>query len=277
MTAIPSVVLNNGVEVPQLGFGVFKIPPYETSAAVAEALALGYRHIDTAAMYGNERGVGDAIRGSGLPRDEIFITTKLRTARYRREDVTAGFEQSLDELGLDFVDLYLVHWPLPTVCNFVDTWRGVEDVYRTGRARAIGVSNFEREHLRRILSETGTIPAVNQIEVHPFLPQDDLRAFNADHGIATEAWSPLGRAGILADPNIAAIAARHSRTAAQVILRWHLQRGDIAIPKSTHGHRMAENLGALDFTLTETEIAEITGLGPARRMGPDPNVFDILS
>lgn len=277
MTTTPSVVLNNGVKVPQLGFGVFKIAPDETSAAVSEALRLGYRHIDTAAMYGNERGVGEAIRRSGLPRDEVFVTTKLRTARYRREDVAAGFEQSLAELGLDFVDLYLVHWPLPTVCDFVDTWRGVEDVYRTGRARAIGVSNFEPDHLTRVLSETETIPAVNQIEIHPFLPQDDLRAFDADHGIATEAWSPLGRAGILTDPVISSIAARHSRTAAQVILRWHLQRGDIAIPKSTHRDRMAENLGALDFTLAESEIAEITGLGPARRLGPDPNVFDILS
>lgn len=277
MTTTPSVVLNNGLKVPQLGFGVFKIAPDETFAAVSEALGLGYRHIDTAAMYGNERGVGEAIRRSGLPRDEVFVTTKLRTARYRREDVAAGFEQSLAELGLDFVDLYLVHWPLPTVCDFVDTWRGVEDVYRTGRARAIGVSNFEPDHLTRVLSETETIPAVNQIEIHPFLPQDGLRAFDADHGIATEAWSPLGRAGILTDPVISSIAARHSRTAAQVILRWHLQRGDIAIPKSTHRDRMAENLGALDFTLAESEIAEITGLGPARRLGPDPNVFDILS
>lgn len=275
MSTVPAIALNNGVAIPQLGFGVFRIPPGEARTAVLAALEAGYRHIDTAAGYDNEREVGQALREGQVAREDVFVTTKLRTSRNRPDRVQEGFDQSLANLGLDYVDLYLIHWPLPKVGDFVGTWTALEEIYGTGRARAIGVSNFERGHLTRVIDEATIIPAVNQIEIHPFLPQDAARAFDREHGIATEAWAPLGRGPILGDPSIGAIARRLGRNPAQVILRWHLQRGDIAIPKSVRPDRMRENLGSLGFELADDDVAAITALGPARRLGPDPNEYSL--
>jgi 2,5-diketo-D-gluconate reductase A len=274
---VPDVALNNGQTIPQLGFGVFQIDLSETAEAVEQALDVGYRHIDTAEMYGNEKGVGEAIRTSGLDRGEVFVTTKLSNAAHEPDDARAAFEGTLEALAFDYVDLFLIHWPLPTLYggDFVSTWRVLEEFYRSGRARSIGVSNFQVSHLRRLASETDVVPAVNQIEVHPYLTNEEVRAYGAEHGILTEAWSPIAQGGVLEDPTISAIANRVGRTTAQVTLRWHVQRGDIIFPKSTTPSRIKENFELFDFELTEDDMAAISALdkGEDGRTGAHPDRF----
>ena len=275
MTAIPDVTLNNGQQIPQLGFGVFLIEPQDTVAAVSTALEAGYRHIDTAEMYGNEQEVGEAIRRSGLERGEIYITSKLNNDAHEPDDARRAFDESLKALGLDYLDLFLIHWPLPTRYDgdFVSTWRTLEEFYREGRARSIGVSNFQPHYLRRLHGESEIIPAVNQIEVNPYLTQDELRGFCAEHQIAVEAWSPLGRGNVLEDPEIATIARRAAKTPAQVVLRWHIQRGDIVFPKSVTASRIRENIDIFDFGLSADEVEAITALNRNERTGPNPDKF----
>lgn len=270
---VPNVTLNNGVTIPQLGFGVFLVPPGATETSVTSALRTGYRHIDTARLYDNEQEVGSAIAKSGIARDELFVTTKVWNSDQGYDATLAAFDASLRRLGLDHVDLFLVHWPVPSADRYVDTWRALERIASEGRSRAIGVSNFQVAHLQRLIDETGTVPAVNQVELHPNLVQAELRAFHAAHGIATEAWSPLARGGLLADPVIGTIAARHGRTTAQVILRWHLQIGNVVIPKSVTPSRIAENFDVFGFTLDADDIAAIEALDRGARIGPDPDVF----
>jgi 2,5-diketo-D-gluconate reductase A len=274
---VPMIRLNNGVEIPQLGFGVFKVPPRDTKAATLTALEVGYRHIDTAEMYGNEREVGEAVRESGLDRSQVFVTSKLNNGFHAYDDALRAFEESLAVMELEQLDLFLIHWPLALVSDFVETWRAMEEMYRSGRVRAIGVSNFQAHHLRRLIDETEVVPTVNQIEVHPYLVQDELRAVNADYGIATEAWSPIARGMIADDPVIGRIAAGHDRTPAQVTLRWHVQRGDIVFPKSVKRERMAENYRIFDFELGPDEMAAISGLDRGERTGPDPDTFNPVS
>jgi 2,5-diketo-D-gluconate reductase A len=271
---VPTLRLNDGREIPQLGFGVFQVPPAETEAAVTRALEVGYRHIDTAAAYRNEAGVARAIAAVGLDRSEVFITTKLFNDDHGREQAQRAFAASLERLETDYVDLYLIHWPVPSEDRYVETWQALEEVHREGRARSIGVSNFNLEHLERLGSETETVPAVNQVELHPYLAQRELRAYQRDHGIATEAWSPIGQGGdVLDDPAIGAIAERHDRSPAQAIIRWHLQSGNIVIPKSVTPDRIAENFRAFDFELSDAEMAQIDGLDRGERLGPDPATF----
>jgi len=269
-------MLNNGQTIPQFGFGVFLVPPGEAAAAVSTALEAGYRHIDTAQAYRNEKEVGEAVAKSGLPRGEIFLTTKLGNANHLPDDARRSFDASLDALGTDYVDLFLIHWPLPTRYggDFVQTWRTLEEFYREGRARSIGVSNFQPHHLRRLHGETQIIPAVNQIEVHPYLTQDDVRAFCVEHQIAVEAWSPLGQGSVLDDPVIRSIAERTGKTPAQVVLRWHIQRGDIVFPKSVTPDRIRENIDIFDFELSATDVEDITVLNKNERTGPDPDKFN---
>ena len=278
MTAIPEILLNNGQKIPQLGFGVFLVKPEDTIAAVTHALQAGYRHIDTAEMYGNEAEVGAAISRSGLRRDEIFVTTKLNNGEHRPDDARAAFQKSLEALGSDYVDLFLIHWPLPTRYDgdFVSTWETLEDFYRDGRARSIGVSNFQPHHLRRLHEECEIRPAVDQIEVNPYLTQDELRRFCADHQIAVEAWSPLARSNALGDPTIDDIARRVGKTPAQVILRWHIERGDIVFPKSVTPSRIKENIDIFDFELTGEDVEAISALNRNERTGPDPDKFDMI-
>jgi 2,5-diketo-D-gluconate reductase A len=276
MSAVPSVKLNNGVEIPQLGFGVFQVPPTETVQAVTVALRAGYRHIDTAQMYRNEAQVGRAIAESGIDPAEVFVTSKLSNARHGYDDALAGFDETLAALGTETIDLYLIHWPLPTVMDFVPTWRALERVYAEGRARAIGVSNFQPAHLRRLAGETEVTPALNQIELHPYLTQPELRDVDAGLGIATEAWSPIAQGAVLADPMITSIARGRGRTPAQVVLRWHIQVGNVVIPKSVTPTRVAENIDLFDFELFPEEMARITGLNRNHRTGPDPDVFDYV-
>ncbi len=274
--AVPTITLNNGQPIPQLGFGVFQIEPAETKRATLTALEVGYRHIDTAEMYGNEQGVGDAVRESGLQRSEVFVTSKLNNGFHGRADALAAFDTSLTTLGLDYLDLFLIHWPLPAVGDFVWTWKAMEEMLATGRVKSIGVSNFQKHHLQRLFDETDIVPAVNQIEVHPYLTQDDLRAFNTEHGIATEAWSPIAQGKVLGDPVITAIADRIGRSAAQVTLRWHLQRGDIVFPKSVTRSRVEENLALFDFELSTDDVAAITALNRDERTGPNPDEFNYI-
>ncbi|MEV7013742.1 aldo/keto reductase [Streptosporangium sp. NPDC051022] len=274
MTAVPTIRLNNGVEIPQLGFGTFQIKPEETKEAVLTALKAGFRHIDTAEMYGNEKQVGEAVRASGLDRGEVFVTSKLNNGFHAHDEALKAFDRSLEDLGFDHLDLFLIHWPLPDVGDFVETWKAMEEIYRSGRAKAVGVSNFHAHHLSRLLEETEIVPAVNQIEAHPYLTQDELRAFDAEHGIATEAWSPIAQGKVLGDPTITRIAERHGKTPAQVTLRWHIQRGDIVFPKSTKRSRMEENFDIFGFELTQDEINEISGLNRDERVGPDPDTFN---
>ncbi|GAA4836458.1 aldo/keto reductase [Luteimicrobium xylanilyticum] len=270
-----SVTLNSGTTIPQLGFGTYKMPPSDTAHLVGTALELGYRHVDTAEMYGNEREVGEAVRDSGLPRDEIFVTSKLDNPHRTPDEARAAFDRTMDDLGLDQVDLFLIHWPLPTVTDYVARWRVLEEVYAEGRARAIGVSNFQVAHLQRLLDEADVVPAVNQVEVQPYLVQDELRAFHAEHGIVTEAWSPLARGKVLDDPVVGQVAARHDRSPAQVVLRWHLQRGDVVIPKASSRARIAENGNLFGFVLSDDDMAAITGLDRGERTGSaDPDTFD---
>jgi 2,5-diketo-D-gluconate reductase A len=276
MTTVPDIALNNGVQIPQLGFGVFQIKPEETVEAVTEALRIGYRHIDTAQMYGNEKQVGQAIARSELDPSEIFVTSKLNNNRQSFDDALRAFDQSQADLGLERVDLFLIHWPLATVRDFTEAWRALERAYSEGRIRAIGVSNFQPHHLNRLRAETQVAPAVNQIELHPYLIQDELRAFDAEHQIATEAWSPIAQGLVLDDPAIVELAQQHGRSPAQLVLRWHLQLGNIVIPKSVNPKRMQENFDLFDFELSETDMGMISGLNRDHRTGPDPDVFDYV-
>ncbi|MER7409852.1 MULTISPECIES: aldo/keto reductase [Streptomyces] len=274
MTSVPNVTLNNGSAMPQLGFGVFQVPDDETTAAVAAALEAGYRSIDTAAAYGNERGVGRAVADSGVPREELFLTTKLWNDDHGHDRAAAAFDASLDKLGLDHVDLYLIHWPLPARDLYVETYRALEEILAGGRTRAIGVSNFQVPHLRRLIDETGIVPAVNQIELHPGLQQKELRAFHAEHGIATEAWSPLAQGAVLGDEAVVRIAEAHGVTPAQAVLRWHLQLGNIVIPKSVTPARIRQNLDVFGFELSDAEMDAVAGLDRGLRTGPDPDTFN---
>lgn len=273
MSTVPTLTLNNGVEIPQLGFGVFQVPPEDTKDVVLQAFEVGYRHIDTAQMYGNEAGVGAALAESGLSRDDVFLTTKLNNGFLEHDAARDAFRRSLDALGTDHVDLFLIHWPLPTVADYVARWRTLEEVYAEGGARSIGVSNFQPAHLHRLRDETTVTPAVNQIEVHPYLRNDAARAAGAELGIATEAWSPIAQGKVLDDPTLVRIARSLDRTPAQVVLRWHLQRGDIVFPKSVTRSRMEENFALFDFTLSETDVADIDALDRGERTGPDPDTF----
>ncbi|WP_304504301.1 aldo/keto reductase [Amycolatopsis sp. DSM 110486] len=276
MTSVPVTKLNNGVEMPQLGFGVFQVPPAETKAAVKTALDAGYRSIDTATAYGNEAAVGEALAESGIAADELFITTKLWNSDQGYDQTLRAFDSSISDLGLDQLDLYLIHWPLPARDKYIATWKALEKLYADGRVRAIGVSNFQPAHLRRVLDEGAVVPAVNQIELSPYLVQQELRAFHAEHGIATEAWSPLAKGGdLLAESVVTDVAARHRRTPAQVVLRWHLQLGNVVIPKSVTPSRVAENFDVFGFTLTDDDLAALSALDRDGRTGPDPDTFDL--
>ncbi|GGS41437.1 aldo/keto reductase [Streptomyces griseoviridis] len=268
---VPPIILNNGVEMPQLGFGVWQVPDDEAETAVATALQAGYRSIDTAAIYGNERGTGKAIAASGLPREDLFVTTKLWNSEQGYDSTLRAFDASLDKLGLEYVDLYLIHWPMPARDRYVDTYKAFEKILADGRARAIGVSNFLPEHIERLTGETSVIPAVNQIELHPHLQQHAAREYHAEQGIATEAWSPLGSGkGLLEVPAIVAIGRKHGRSPAQVVLRWHLQIGNIVIPKSVTPSRIKENIEVFDFRLDDEDLAAISALNEDRRVGFDP-------
>lgn len=271
---VPTLSLNNGVQIPQFGYGTWQVPPETAQDRVAEALEIGYRHIDTAQMYGNEAGVGAAIAASGLPRDEVFVTTKLNNNRHDPAVVAQALDESLEKLQLDQVDLFLIHWPLPTIdIDFVDTWKAMEEVYAAGKARAIGVSNFQPHHLRRVVQEGTVVPAVNQIEAHPYFNQADVRAVNAEHGVATEAWSPLAQGQVFDDPALQAIATSTGRSVSHVVLRWHLQRGDIVFPKASSVERLRENFDLFDFELSAADMGAIEALDAGRRIGPDPDAM----
>ena len=277
MATVPTIRLNNGVEIPQLGFGVYQVPPEDTAEAVSTALEIGYRHIDTAEMYGNEKGVGEAVARSGIDRGEVFVTSKLNNGYHRRDDALRAFDQSLADLGFEYLDLFLVHWPLPGIdVDYVETWKAMEEIYASGRARSIGVSNFQAHHLRRLFGETEVRPAVNQIEVHPYLAQEELRAFDADHEIVTEAWSPIAQGKVLDDPVVLRVAERCSRTPAQVVLRWHVQRGDVVFPKSVNRERMQQNFELFDFELDGDAMGDLSALDRGERTGPDPDTFNYI-
>jgi 2,5-diketo-D-gluconate reductase A len=280
LSVVPVITLNDSNTVPQLGFGVFQIEPKDTAKAVSHALEIGYRHVDTAEMYGNEKEVGEAIRSSGLDREDVFVTSKLNNGAHEPQDAREAFDRTLSALGFDYVDLFLIHWPLPTRYDgdFVSTWKTLEEFRSDGRARSIGVSNFQIEHLERLAAETGTVPAVNQIEVHPYLTNEAVRSYGREHRIATEAWSPIAQGAALDDPAITRIAERIGRTPAQVVLRWHIQRGDIVFPKSVTPTRIRENFELFDFELEATDMEAITALdrGEEGRTGPHPDKFDYV-
>ncbi|HWU31228.1 MAG TPA: aldo/keto reductase [Marmoricola sp.] len=271
----PMITLNNGVAIPQLGFGVFQVPDDETAAAVSGAIAVGYRSIDTAAVYFNEAGVAQGIADSGIAREELFITTKVWNSAQGYDSTLKAFDESAERLGLDQVDLYLIHWPTPEFDTYLETWRALETLVRDGRIRAAGVSNFQPAHLQRVFDSSDLVPAVNQIELHPGLQQNELQKIHAEHGIATEAWSPLGRGAILDDPVITAISARLGKTPAQVVLRWHIQLGNIVIPKSVTPSRIAENIQVFDFALTNDDMADIAAMDRGQRIGPNPDEFNV--
>jgi 2,5-diketo-D-gluconate reductase A len=275
---IPEIMLNNGNRIPQFGFGVFLVKPEETVQAVSTALEAGYRHIDTAQGYGNEKEVGEAIARSGLARADVYVTTKLNNGAHRPDDARAAFDGSLKALGVDYVDLFLIHWPLPTRYDgdYVSTWKTLEEFYREGRARSVGVSNFQPHHLRRLHQDCEITPAVNQIEVSPYLTQDDVRGFCAEHQIAIEAWSPIARGSVLTDPTVVNIAEKVGKTPAQVVLRWHIQRGDIIFPKSVTPERIRENIDIFDFELSGEDHEAISALNRNERTGPDPDKFDMI-
>ncbi|MGA4864465.1 aldo/keto reductase [Streptomyces lavendulocolor] len=274
MSKVPSITLNNGVSMPQLGFGVWQVPDDEAAKAVGTAIEAGYRSIDTAAIYENEKGTGEAIAASGLRREDLFVTTKLWNSEQGHDATLRAFDESLARLGLDYVDLYLIHWPVPSKDLYADTYKAFEKIYADGRAKAIGVSNFLPEHLERLLGETSVVPVLNQIELHPQFQQAEARAFHARHDIATEAWSPLGQGrGLLEVPTIVAVARKHGRTPAQVVLRWHLQLGNVVIPKSVTPSRIQENIDVFDFELDADDLAAFAALDEGRRLGPDPLTF----
>jgi diketogulonate reductase-like aldo/keto reductase len=272
--SVPTVTLNNGVTIPQLGFGVFQVPDEETTAAVTAALEAGYRSIDTAAIYGNEAGVGKALAASGIAREELFVTTKVWNTDQGYDATLRAFDESLAKLGLDHVDLYLIHWPTPARDLYLDTWRAFERLAADGRIRAAGVSNFQPAHLRRLLDHSSLVPAVNQVELHPGLQQAELRAVHAELGIATEAWSPLAQGAVLEDEAVVTLARRYDRSPAQIVLRWHLQLGNVVIPKSVTPTRIAENIDVFGFTLTEEEMDSLAALDRGLRTGPDPDTFN---
>jgi 2,5-diketo-D-gluconate reductase A len=272
--AAPSITLNDGNSIPQVGLGVWQTPPEDTERAVATALDAGYRHIDTAAAYDNEREVGRGIANSDVARDDVFLVTKLWNADQGYDSTLAAFDASLDRLGVDSLDLYLIHWPLPAKNAFVDTFKAFAHLRDQGRIRSIGVSNFEPEHLRILVDGTGIVPAVNQVELHPLLQQQELREMHAQLGIATEAWSPLGQGSLLANPTVTAVAEAHGKTAAQVLIRWHIQLGNIVIPKSVTPERIVSNFDVFEFELSERDMASISSLGDGTRLGPDPRTFN---
>ena len=280
MSNIPSIDLNDGNTIPQLGFGTFQIEPEDTAEAVSKAIEIGYRHIDTAQMYGNEREVGEGIRNSGVDRGNIFITSKLNNSNHEPDDARESFEKTLSELGFDYVDLFLIHWPLPTRYDgdYVSTWQAMEEFKNDGRSRSIGVSNFQPEHLEKLASETDTVPAINQIEVHPYFTNEAVREYDQKHGIATEAWSPIAQGGVLEDSTINEIADKVEKTTAQVVLRWHIQRGDIVFPKSVTPSRIEENFDLFDFELESGDMEAIAALdkGEDGRTGPNPDKFDYI-
>ncbi len=274
MANIPQIALNDGSAIPQLGFGVYKIPEDETVDAVLAALDAGYRHIDTASFYDNERGVGEAVRRSELDRDEVYVTTKVWWTENGYDSTLRSFDASLERLGFESVDLFLIHWPAPAHNRYVDSWRALERLQAEGRARSIGVANFHIHHLQRLSTETGTIPAVNQVELHPWLPQEEVRAYDAAQGIVTEAWSPLARGRVLDDPVLAGLAAKHGVTPAQVVIRWQLQLGNVVIPKSSTPERIRQNLEVFDFELDADDLAAIASLESGERTGKDPDDFN---
>lgn len=275
MSNVPMITLNDGVEIPQLGFGTFQIPADETAAIVLDALEAGYRHIDTAQMYGNEAEVGAAIRRSGLQRDEVFVTSKLNNGYHAHQRALDAFAESIDRLDIGHLDLFLIHWPLPTIdVDYVETWKAMEQMRAGGLVRSIGVSNFEPEHLQRLFDETDTVPSINQIEVHPYFDNTESRRFDAEHGIATEAWSPIGQGDVLDDDVLVGIGEQVGKSAAQVTLRWHIQRGDIVFPKSSNSERIRENFDLFDFELDAEAMTLIDGLDRDARRGPNPNDFD---
>lgn len=280
MSKVPTIELNDGARIPQLGFGVYQIKPDETAAAVRAALDIGYRHIDTAEMYGNEREVAQGIRDAGLDRSEVFVTSKLNNGFHEPDAARRAFDATLNALGSDYVDLFLIHWPLPTLYggDFVSTWRVLEEFARDGRARSIGVSNFQVAHLERLAAETDTVPAVNQVEVHPYFTNEKVRGYAREHGIAIEAWSPIAQGDVLGDAVINRIADGLGRTAAQVVLRWHIQRGDIVFPKTVNPDRMKSNFQLFDFELDERAMEAISALdrGESGRRGPNPDTFDYI-
>ncbi|WP_067975683.1 aldo/keto reductase [Nocardiopsis trehalosi] len=275
MFTIPDVTLNNGVRIPQLGFGVWQVDAGSVVDVVGTALQAGYRSIDTAAAYGNEEGVGEALRRSGIDRDQLFVTSKLWNSDHGYDATLRAFDASLQRLGLDRLDLYLIHWPLPARDAYVGTWKALERLYADGRVRAVGTSNFQIPHLRRVMEEGGIVPMVNQIELHPRLTQAELRRFHAEHRIATEAWSPLGQGNLLDDPTIGKIADAYGKTPAQTIIRWHLQTGNIAIPKSVTPERIRSNFDVFDFELSSGDVDAISALNADQRFGPDPDTFDV--
>lgn len=275
---VPLITLNDGHHIPQLGFGTYQVPPEETAETVRAAVEIGYRHIDTAQMYGNEKGVGQGVRDAGVERGHVFITSKLNNGFHRPDDARRAFETTLEELDTDYVDLFLIHWPLPTRYDgdFVSTWKTLEEFRSDGRARSIGVSNFEIHHLQELARETETVPAVNQIEVHPYFTNDAVRAYGVEHDILTQAWSPIARGKVLTDPVVARIARATGAHPAQVVLRWHIERGDVVFPKSMHPNRMKENFELFDFEINDEEIEALAALdqGEKGRHGPHPDTFD---
>ena len=279
-STVPSIALNNQTTIPQLGFGVFQVPPEQTADTVTKAFEVGYRHIDTAQMYGNEQEVGVAIANADIPRDELYVTSKLNNGFHAPDDARRAFDDTMAKLGLAQIDLFLIHWPLTAVDPdlYVETWRTMAEFVADGRARSIGVSNFQPAHLDRLVQETGVVPAVNQIEVHPYFANEEARGASLRHGIEIEAWSPIAQGKVLDNETIGKIAAAHGKSPAQVTLRWHIERGDIVFPKSMSAERMAENFDIFDFELSVDEVAEITALdqGEAGRMGPNPDAFDYI-
>ena len=271
--SVPVVTLRDGAKIPQMGFGVFQVPPEDTAAVVDKALATGYRHVDTAAAYENEAGVGQALHASGLDRGDVFITTKCFNDDHGYEQATRALRASLDRLEMDYVDLYLIHWPVPSQDRYVETWKAFIEAQEQGLVRSIGVSNFQPAHLERLVQETGVTPSINQVELHPRLGQPGLRRTHADLGVVTEAWSPLAQGEVLDDPVITSIAEAHERTPGQVVLRWHIQLGNVVIPKSVTPERIQQNLHVFDFELSDEEMSEIESLDVGERTGPDPDTF----